>query len=211
MNTAISLSTLLFILMHCGPAQASPVAMSEDNREFIRAQESFSNQLRKEQKSQLRGILEKQIQQAPISEDDAQFINELKMRQENIQTKKTSGAFYFVSFSIPDVGLKRMLKESSRFKIPATLRGMVNNDMNSTTKAVMSLVSDGVTSGVIIDPNKYREFRITSVPTLVVFCETGHDVIKGNLHLKESLKKIVEKGECKKEANTILERGEGDA
>ncbi|MDH1321580.1 type-F conjugative transfer system pilin assembly protein TrbC, partial [Enterobacter bugandensis] len=52
------------------------------------------------------------------------------------------------------------------------------------------------------------EYGITSVPSLVVYCEAGHDVIRGNLHLKQALEKVVEKGECRDEAQQLLSKGE---
>ncbi len=59
---------------------------------------------------------------------------------------------YFISFSIPEEGLKRMLGETRRYGIPATLRGMRDNDLKATADAVLSLVKDGATDGVQIDP-----------------------------------------------------------
>ena len=74
-------------------------------------------------------------------------------------------------------------------------------------EAVQALVKDGATSGVQIDPTQYRKFSITSVPSLVVFCEAGHDVIRGNLHLKHALEKVMDNGECKEEARELLNQG----
>lgn len=101
-----------------------------------------------------------------------------------------------------------MLTEARRYDIPATLRGMVDNDMKTTATAVMALVQDGSASGVAIDPTRFREYGITSVPSLVVYCESGHDVVRGNLHLKQALEKVVEKGDCRDEAQRLLSRGE---
>jgi conjugal transfer pilus assembly protein TrbC len=154
-------------------------------------------------------MLEQQVRQNPLSADDARFIGELKQRQrEDQQDKPTHGALYFVSFAIPQAGLKRMLTEARRYDIPATLRGMVNNDMKTTATAVMALVQDGSASGVAIDPTRFREYGITSVPSLVVYCEAGHDVIRGNLHLKQALEKVVGKGECRDEAQQLLNKGD---
>ncbi|MGM1332294.1 type-F conjugative transfer system pilin assembly protein TrbC, partial [Klebsiella michiganensis] len=80
------------------------------------------------------------------------------------------GALYFVSFSIPEEGLKRMLHETRQYGIPATLRGLINNDMKTTTDAVLQLVKDGVTDGIQIDPTLYSQYNIRSVPALVVRC-----------------------------------------
>ncbi|MGS2875638.1 type-F conjugative transfer system pilin assembly protein TrbC [Enterobacter huaxiensis] len=195
----------LLLIMLCAAASAD----TESDRAFIRGQESFSQQLRQQDNGALNDMLLRQVQQNPLSADDARFIGELKQsQQEAQQDKPRHGALYFVSFAIPETGLKRMLDEARRYDIPALLRGMVNNDMKATADAVMTLVQDGSASGVAIDPNRYREYGITSVPSLVVYCQVGHDVIRGNLRLKQALGKVAEQGECRDEARVLLEKGE---
>ena len=194
----------LLLIMLCGAASAD----TESDRAFIRDQETFSQQLRAQDQSTLRDMLSQQVQQNPLTADDTRFIGDLKQRQQEArQDKPTHGALYFVSFAIPDTGLKRMLGEARRYDIPAVLRGMVNNDMKATADAVLSLVQDGSASGVAIDPTRYREYGITSVPSLVVYCPAGHDVIRGNLRLKQALAKVVEQGDCRDEAKALLEKG----
>ncbi|MCG2927159.1 type-F conjugative transfer system pilin assembly protein TrbC, partial [Escherichia coli] len=78
--------------------------------------------------------------------------------------KPQQGDVYLVSFSIPDEGLKRMLGAPRHYGIPATLRGMVNNDLKTTAEAVLSLVKDGATDGVQIDPTLFSQYGIRSVP-----------------------------------------------
>lgn len=183
-------------------------ADTEADRAFIRDQETFSQQLRQQDRGALGDMLSRQVQQNPLSADDTRFIGDLKQRQQEAQQDKpTHGALYFVSFAIPETGLKRMLTEARRYDIPAVLRGMVNNDMKATADAVMSLVQEGSASGVAIDPTRYREYGITSVPSLVVYCESGHDVIRGNLRLKQALGKVAEQGDCRDEARALLEKG----
>lgn len=205
MKTVTALTAALLLSAHCCAAQTSA---TDENREFIRQQESFSQQLRKQDNAPLREMLEQQVRQNPLSENDSRFIGELKQSQREAQQEPPArGALYFISFSIPPTGLKRMLAEARKYSIPATLRGMVKNDMKTTAEAVQALVKDGATSGVQIDPTQYRKFGITSVPALVVYCEAGHDVIRGNLHLKQALEKVVDKGECKEEARVLLNQG----
>ncbi|SYX23367.1 conjugal transfer pilus assembly protein TrbC (plasmid) [Escherichia coli] len=72
-----------------------------------------------------------------------------------------------------------MLGETRHFGIPATLRGMVNNDLKTTAEAVLSLVKDGATDGVQIDPTLFSQYGIRTVPALVVFCSQGYDIIRG--------------------------------
>lgn len=209
MNTLIRLTTVLLLSAHGCTAFASTLSTDDENREFLSQQESFSQQLRHQDRTPLRERLEQQVRQNPLSASDASFIGGLEQSQREAQPEKqVRGALYFVSFSIQPAGLKRMLAEAHRYSIPATLRGMVGNDMKTTAEAVMSLVKDGSTSGVQIDPSQYRQFGISSVPALVVYCEAGHDVIRGNLHLKQALEKVVEKGSCTREAQQLLNKGE---
>ena len=97
-----------------------------------------------------------------------------------------------------------MLHETKQYSIPATLRGLVNNDMKATTDAVMNLVNDGVTDGVQIDPTLYTQYNIRSVPALVVRCQAGFDVVHGNIRLKQALEKVAEKGDCAQTARHML-------
>ncbi|MRT06046.1 type-F conjugative transfer system pilin assembly protein TrbC [Ewingella americana] len=209
MKTMSGLTVALLLSAHCCTLLANEA--DDAHRDFIRQQESFSQQLRNQDNAPLRHMLEQQIRQNSLSENNSRFIADLEQNQRDAnQEKPARGALYFVSFSIPPTGLKRMLAEASHYSIPATLRGMVSNDMKTTAEAVMELVKDGSTSGVAIDPMRYRQFGITSVPALVVYCETGHDVIRGNLQLKQALGKVVEKGECKEEAQRLLDKGEDE-
>ncbi|WP_333893413.1 type-F conjugative transfer system pilin assembly protein TrbC [Atlantibacter subterraneus] len=211
MKTVTSLSGALLLTAHCFTTVLASSGSAEDaDREFIRSQESFSQQLRNQDNAPLRQMLEQQVQQNPLSAEDTRFIGDLKQRQRDaVQEKPTHGALYFVSFSVPGAGLQRMLAEAREYGIPAILRGMVKNDMKTTADAVMSLVKGGATSGIAIDPMPFRDYGITSVPALVVYCDAGHDVIRGNLHLKQALEKVVEKGECREEA--LQQLGRGDA
>lgn len=205
MNTVNVLTAALLSALTCA-AQATPG--DDVSREFVREQENVSQQLRQQDHSALRGLLDQQVRQNPLSGADARFIGELQQRQRDAaQDKPASGAVYFISFSIPPSGLSRMLAEAQQYSIPATLRGMVAGDMRTTANAVMALVKEGATSGVQIDPMPYREYDITSVPALVVYCPDGHDVLRGNLHLKQALQKVVEKGICRDEAQRRLNQG----
>lgn len=197
------------ISVFCASVSAADNTNTPDNRQWLKEQESFSQQLREQDNTPLRQMLEQQVRQNPLSADDARFIGDLKQQQDEAQQDRpTHGALYFVSFAIPQAGLKRMLTEARRYDIPATLRGMVDNDMKTTATAVMALVQDGSASGVAIDPTRFREYGITSVPSLVVYCESGHDVIRGNLRLELALEKVVEKGDCRDEAQRLLNREE---
>lgn len=176
-----------------------------ENRQWLKQQEDFSEQLRQHPDNQLRQQLEAQIKQNPLPRSDRQFIDNLASQQQAAhQAKPTEGALYFVSFSIPEEGLKRILHETTHYAIPATLRGLVDNDMKTTTDEVMALVKDGTTDGVQIDPTLYSQYNIRSVPALVVHCQAGYDVVRGNIRVEQALEKIAEKGDCAQTARHLL-------
>lgn len=179
---------------------------SVTDREWLKQQENLSEQLRQHPDKQLQQELEAQISRNPLTKSDRQFIDNLVSQQKAAnQEKPAEGALYFVSFSIPEEGLKRMLHETRQYGIPATLRGLVNNDMRTTTDAVLQLVKDGVTDGVQIDPTLYTQYGIRSVPSLVVRCQTGYDVVRGNIHVKQALEKVAQTGDCAQVARQMLD------
>ncbi|MCP9269148.1 type-F conjugative transfer system pilin assembly protein TrbC [Xenorhabdus sp. XENO-1] len=181
----------------------------ESNREWLKQQENFSQQLRQQSNPNMEHWIKNQIQNNPLAQQDKSFIEELAEKQHQSLSNKPSeseGALYFVSFSIVEEGLKRMLHETQQYSIPATLRGMVNNDMKSTINAVTSLVQNGVTDGIQIDPTLFTQYGITSVPALVVHCQNGFDVIRGNIQIKQALEKIAEQGDCAPAAQALLEK-----
>ena len=179
---------------------------SVTDREWLKQQENLSEQLRQHPDKQLQQELEAQISRNPLPKSDRQFIDNLVSQQKAAnQEKPAEGALYFVSFSIPEEGLKRMLHETRQYGIPATLRGLVNNDMKTTTDAVLQLVKDGVTDGVQIDPTLYTQYSIRSVPSLVVRCQAGYDVVRSNIHVKQALEKVAQTGDCAQVARQMLD------
>ncbi|EGR7295611.1 type-F conjugative transfer system pilin assembly protein TrbC [Salmonella enterica] len=193
------------IMTLSGSVWASDAVNTAENRQFLKQQETLSQQLRDRPDTQLKTWAEQQIQGNPLQQSDRHFLDDLARKQQSSQTEKpASGAVYFVSFSIPEEGLKRMLGETRRYGIPATLRGMLNNDLKATADAVLSLVKDGATDGVQIDPTLFSEYHVRSVPALVVFCDRGYDIIRGNLRVKQALEKVATAGDCRQVATGLL-------
>ncbi|VCZ28875.1 hypothetical protein BANRA_05601 [Escherichia coli] len=102
-----------------------------------------------------------------------------------------------------------MLGETRHYGIPATLRGMVNNDLKTTAEAVLSLVKDGATDGVQIDPTLFSQYGIRSVPALVVFCSQGYDIIRWKPAGRPRWK-VAATGDCRQVAHDLL-AGKGDS
>ncbi|EDU9493283.1 type-F conjugative transfer system pilin assembly protein TrbC [Salmonella enterica subsp. enterica] len=203
------MKNVLLILL--GALSVLPVQADEhaQNRQFLKEQENMSQQRRDNPDRPLQSWAEQQVKNNPLAQSDRGFLDELIQKQQATgQERRREGAFYFVSFSIPEEGLRRMLGETRRYGIPATLRGMVDNDLKTTADAVLSLVKDGVTEGVQIDPTLFTEYGIRSVPALVVYCGQGYDVIRGNLRVKTALEKVSTSGDCRQVAQGLLQQRE---
>lgn len=104
---------------------------------------------------------------------------------------------YFVSFSIPEKQLVTLIREADRKKIPVYIRGLINNDMNRTAKAVLYLAQKYNIQGVLIDPPRFEHYGINIVPALVKKCGEKFDVIYGNVAINQALSLIEAQGECK--------------
>lgn len=206
MHRKIKYLTIL-IMVISGTVSAGGVANTPENRQFLKQQEELSRQLRDRPDAELKAWADRQIQANPLIQSDRHFLDDLARKQQASQADKPEqGAAYFISFSIPEEGLKRMLRETRRYGIPATLRGMRDNDLKATADAVLSLVKDGVTDGVQIDPTLFTKYDIRSVPALVVYCRQGYDVIRGNLRVKQALEKVATAGDCRQAAGEILQK-----
>lgn len=120
--------------------------------------------------------------------------------------RKSFPAIYFVSLGLPREGLLPMLQDATRYGIPATLRGLVNNDLRQTASAMYELSKTDNKVGVQIDPTLFSEYHITTVPALVVTCPGHFDVIRGSLPLQQALEKVAEQGDCAATARQLLER-----
>lgn len=77
--------------------------------------------------------------------------------EQQVGEKRTFPAMYFVSLGLPREGLLQMLKDANRYGIPATLRGLVNNDLRQTASAMFELAKEDKNIGVQIDPTLYTE------------------------------------------------------
>ena len=144
-----------------------------------------------------------------LTDDNISFIDQMKNKKSEMfqqSEEATPDAYYFVSFSIPTEGLKRMVAESDQFYIAATIRGMVGNDMNTTINAFRELIKDSNKGGIQIDPRPFATYGITSVPVLVVTCSDNRfDRISGNIRIREALERIAASGECSEKASQLLQ------
>ncbi|MEY0216591.1 type-F conjugative transfer system pilin assembly protein TrbC [Providencia rettgeri] len=141
-----------------------------------------------------------------ISAKDKAWIDNLLAKQQQAQqhaadaakaqTEQESPFVYFVSFSIPEAGLKQMVPEATQLGIPTLINGLIDNDFRKTASAVFALTKDRGEGGVQIDPKTFAQYGITQVPALVVRCEHGFDVMYGNIRLQSAIERIASSGDC---------------
>lgn len=78
--------------------------------------------------------------------------------------------YVFASVSMPDASLKALIRQGELAGVPIVLRGLVENSLEATMRAVHSLYKEGERpeSGALIDPTLFQRFGIDQVPTVVV-------------------------------------------
>ncbi|HHH1368310.1 TPA: type-F conjugative transfer system pilin assembly protein TrbC [Yersinia enterocolitica] len=138
---------------------------------------------------------------------DEKWINSLKKQQQSTLSgpeKPQPKALYFVSFSIPETGLKLILQEAADVGIPSVLNGLIDDDFTKTARAVFNLAKDDNRGGVQIDPTQFSTYNITHVPALVVICGDKSDQISGSIRIKSALEQIVREGDCPEVARELL-------
>ena len=101
--------------------------------------------------------------------DQAQGLPLDPMRQ-----KSGPQLYVFVSFSMPEITLKRLLTQASRIEASLILRGLIDDDMGKTKTRIAQLLEadeNGLTrikGGFAIDPTLFERFDIQQVPTFVL-------------------------------------------
>lgn len=153
-----------------------------------------------------------------LSSNDKAWIENLLAKQQQAQHNAAVGGttqaqtstpfIYFVSFSIPEAGLKQMVPEASQLGIPTLIHGLIDNDFRKTASAVFELVKESGEGGVQIDPKTFAQYGITQVPALVVRCEQGFDVMYGNIRLLSAIERVASEGDCRYVAQAWLSQRE---
>ena len=82
--------------------------------------------------------------------------------------------YVFVSFSMPEITLKRLLTQASQIEASLILRGLIDDDMGKTKTRIAQLLEadeNGHTRiqvGFAIDPTLFERFDIQQVPSFVL-------------------------------------------
>lgn len=201
----ITALTFSAILLCADAGAADQPAIAGDDMAYMKQQQRDLALF----KSQLQGmnITLPDVQQGRV----AQMQNEIAAGQadQNSATRQIPRAVYFVSLGIPEEGLLPMLSDARRFGIPATLRGLLNNDFRQTAEKMFELSKKDRQAGVQIDPTLFQQYGIKAVPALVVTCGGKFDVLYGSLPVQQALEEVRQRGDCSATAAQLLQSAEG--
>ncbi|WP_313681274.1 type-F conjugative transfer system pilin assembly protein TrbC [Pseudescherichia sp.] len=203
MKTALLQALLISGLFFCTSvvAASEQAAVSARDRGWMKQQQQALQEFQQS--------LQERPVQLPAAQQDliARLQGDIARQQETAGAgnQRTVPAIYFVSLGIPREGLLPMLQDANRFNIPATIRGLVNNDMRQTAAVMFELAKEDKNAGVQIDPTLFSDYHIKTVPALVVTCSGHVDIIRGSLPLRQALEKIAASGDCASTARQLME------
>ncbi|HHT3529922.1 TPA: type-F conjugative transfer system pilin assembly protein TrbC [Enterobacter asburiae] len=199
MNKFLFRALLVSSLVFCLSAGASEQAgVTASDRAWMKQQQDNLQAFKESLKGQ-------SVALPPAQQDLIARLQQGVAKEQPGAEKKTFPAIYFVSLGLPREGLLPMLQDAHRYGIPATIRGLLNNDLRQTANAMFALSKEDKNIGVQVDPTLFSDYHISAVPALVVTCPGHSDVIRGSLPLKEALEKVAERGDCASTARGLLE------
>jgi len=105
--------------------------------------------------------------------DQAQSKNQ--PQQADPMAQKSGPQLYvFVSFSMPEITLKRLLTQANQIEASLILRGLIDDDMGKTKDRISQLLEADdnghtrIQGGFAIDPTLFERFDIHQVPSFVL-------------------------------------------
>lgn len=108
-------------------------------------------------------------------QDITKLLDQAQGKQPDPMGQKSGPQLYvFVSFSMPEITLKRLLTQASRIEASLILRGLIDDDMGKTKTRIAQLLEadeNGLTriqGGFAIDPTLFERFDIQQVPTFIL-------------------------------------------
>jgi len=114
---------------------------------------------------------------------------------------KISNLLIFISFSMPDNLIKEYIQQAKKAGAVLVLRGMIDQSI-SKTAIKLNTINNKQGVNAIIDPNLFKLYNITKVPTIVLAQYEGYpcldckqsliyDKISGSISLEYALEQII--------------------
>ena len=110
-----------------------------------------------------------------------------------------------VSFSMPKEALQNLAQQADKAGAVLVLRGLVEDSLDKTAKAIQAVVGSGTDTTFQVNPNVFRTYGVQDVPSFVIAkppanadsdstCEPGTDyvAVRGDVTLEYALRKLGE-------------------
>ena len=136
---------------------------------------------------------------------------DLELNENVNPTENNSGLIVFVSLGMPKYSLQQWNLQVTKAGGVLVLRGFVNNSMKQTVNKITEILGKEPQGGFSIDPEKFKQFNIKVVPTVLVASnDTSFDKVSGDASLTYALEKIAADGEHGEVAKVWLKKLQGD-
>lgn len=145
-----------------------------------------------------------------------QKIREILNNHSNRSKADDSNLFVLVSFSMPDTLIKQYVDEASKYGGFVVIIGLIDNDFSHTKARIAEIVGNSKKGGILIDPNIFDAYKITTVPTIILTadeypCHSGncsrdkYDMMQGAISVQYALESFESQGELRNIAKLKLQ------
>lgn len=114
--------------------------------------------------------LPRPVTQAPVDLEAIAKGFDAKVDQPAIQVSTGPGLLVFISFSMPEATLARLVDQAARARASLLLRGLANGSLRNTVAHMQRLIGNRQVS-VQIDPQTFDRFSIVRTPSFVLLRE----------------------------------------
>jgi len=125
------------------------------------------------------------------------------------QGPSAGGVYVAVSLSMPPEALRALARDAHRAGARVVIRGLVDGSFKATLIKVREVFDDRSAGGVAIDPQAFKAFAVTAVPTVIASsaevqpcgalgcapAAPAFDKVSGNISLEAALKLLADDGE----------------
>ena len=165
------------------------------------------------------------IQVGKFSNIDVSQIADRYKKRVEAEKKSVTGVIGFVSFSMPDASIKKIIADTLKVNGTVLFIGFKNNDFKETAKEIRRL--DIRKGNIQINPNAFKQYKIDVVPSIVLVKANADETLDNEgCVFPEKYSKVVgdvsldyalvimekeEKGELKQLADNYLKNLRGKA
>lgn len=129
---------------------------------------------------------------------------EFKNQEHNEQQLTEPHLIVFISTSMSEKSIQQWAKQADHLGAELVIRGFVNNSFKETIILAQRLFAEERVGGFNIDPFKFKQYAVESVPTVVLDANGNIDTVMGDIGLIEALKVMQAKGINSKDAEKYL-------